>query len=56
MRLLRGKEISMILQNPTTSLNPVLKVGDQIAEVLQLHLGLDKRTLMLKLWICWQRP
>ena len=43
MRLLRGKEISMILQNPTTSLNPVLKVGDQIAEVLQLHLGLDKK-------------
>ena len=42
MRLLRGKEIAMILQNPTTSLNPVLKVGDQIAEVLQLHMGLDK--------------
>ena len=39
MRLLRGKEIAMILQNPTTSLNPVLKVGDQIAEVLQLHHG-----------------
>ena len=32
MRQLRGKEIAMILQNPTTSLNPVLKVGDQIAE------------------------
>lgn len=48
MRLLRGKEISMILQNPTTSLNPVLKVGDQIAEVLQLHLGLDKKEAKTK--------
>ncbi|MCX6676737.1 MAG: ABC transporter ATP-binding protein [Methanothrix sp.] len=48
MRLLRGKEIAMILQNPTTSLNPVLKVGDQIAEVLQLHMGLDKREAKAK--------
>ncbi len=43
MRLLRGKEIAMILQNPTTSLNPVIKVGDQIAEVIQLHMGLDRK-------------
>jgi peptide/nickel transport system ATP-binding protein len=43
MRLLRGREIAMILQNPTTSLNPVLKVGDQIAEVIRQHRGLDKR-------------
>ena len=43
MRRLRGKEIAMILQNPTTSLNPVLKIGDQIAEVISLHLGLGKR-------------
>ena len=43
MRKTRGKEIAMILQNPTTSLNPVLKVGDQIAEAIWLHQGLDKR-------------
>ena len=43
MRKIRGKEIAMILQNPTTSLNPVLKVGDQIAEAIQLHQGLAKR-------------
>ncbi|MEA3488163.1 MAG: ABC transporter ATP-binding protein [Euryarchaeota archaeon] len=43
MRTIRGKEIAMILQNPTTSLNPVLKVGNQIAEAIRLHQGLDKR-------------
>ena len=43
MRKIRGKEIAMILQNPTTSLNPVLKVGDQIAEAIRLHQGLNKR-------------
>ena len=43
MRKTRGKEIAMILQNPTTSLNPVLKVGDQIAEAIQLHQGLNKK-------------
>ena len=43
MRKIRGKEIAMILQNPTTSLNPVLKIGDQIAEAIQLHQGLNKK-------------
>ena len=37
MRLLRGETVSMIFQDPMTSLNPVLTVGDQIAEVLELH-------------------
>jgi peptide/nickel transport system ATP-binding protein len=48
MRLKRGKEIAMILQNPTTSLNPVLKIGDQIAEAIRLHQGLDKKDAKLK--------
>jgi len=37
MRLLRGEKMSMIFQDPMTSLNPILTVGDQIAEVVRLH-------------------
>ncbi len=40
MRDLRGNEISMIFQEPMTSLNPVLTIGQQIGETLQLHQGL----------------
>jgi peptide/nickel transport system ATP-binding protein len=43
MRKVRGEEIAMILQNPTTSLNPVFKVGEQIAEAIRLHQGLNKK-------------
>jgi peptide/nickel transport system ATP-binding protein len=41
MRAIRGNEISMVFQEPMTSLNPVLTVGRQIAETLELHQGLD---------------
>ena len=37
MRKIRGNEISMIFQDPMTALNPTIRIGDQIAEVIQLH-------------------
>ena len=43
LRDIRGNEISMIFQEPMTSLNPVYTVGEQIAEVLRAHQGLSKR-------------
>lgn len=46
MRSIRGNEISMIFQEPMTSLNPLLTVGLQIAEVVELHLGYDKKEAM----------
>jgi len=42
MRRVRGKEIVMILQNPTSALNPALTIGSQIEEVLRLDEGLDR--------------
>src|SRR5438309_3822789 len=43
MRAIRGNDISMIFQEPMTSLNPVLTVGRQIGETLRMHQGLDKQ-------------
>ena len=48
MRKIRGKEISMIFQEPMTSLNPVFTVGEQIAEAIRLHEGLGRRDAMAK--------
>ena len=41
---IRAEQISMIVQDPMTSLNPYMKIGEQLMEVLQLHKGYDKQT------------
>ncbi len=43
LRQVRGNEISMIFQEPMTSLNPVFKIGHQIAETVRIHQGLDRK-------------
>jgi peptide/nickel transport system ATP-binding protein len=48
MRQVRGNEISMIFQEPMTSLNPVLTIGRQIAEALTLHRGLSHRDALMR--------
>jgi oligopeptide transport system ATP-binding protein len=42
MRSVRGNKIAMIFQDPMTSLNPVLTIGKQVSEALELHLGMSK--------------
>ncbi|HBF39629.1 MAG TPA: peptide ABC transporter ATP-binding protein, partial [Firmicutes bacterium] len=48
MREIRGNKISMIFQEPMTSLNPVHRIGDQIAEAIILHQGLKPK-------IAWEK-
>jgi peptide/nickel transport system ATP-binding protein/oligopeptide transport system ATP-binding protein len=48
MRHIRGNRISMIFQEPMTSLNPVFKAGSQVAEAIRLHQGLPKRKALKK--------
>ncbi len=46
LRALRGKDISVVFQEPMSSLNPVFTVGEQIAEVLRIHLNMNARQAM----------
>jgi peptide/nickel transport system ATP-binding protein len=46
MRRIRSREIAIVFQEPMTSLNPVYTIGEQIAEVVRLHQGLNRREAM----------
>ena len=48
MRKVRGKDISMIFQDPMTSLNPIDKVGDQVAEIVRIHQHISRAEAALK--------
>jgi len=52
MRLFRGKEIGIMLQNPAQALNPVLTVGEQLAEIYRFHEGLREREAKEKPELC----
>ena len=52
MEGIRGSQVSMIFQDPMTSLNPVMTVGDQIAEVIQLHRETTRRRPLRRPWPC----
>ena len=48
MQKMRGNKLSMIFQEPMTSLNPVYTIGDQISEALRLHQGMSKKEALAK--------
>jgi len=48
MREVRGNEIGMVFQDPMTSLNPTMTIGDQIAETVRLHRGADRQTALAR--------
>ncbi len=48
MKTIRGNQISMIFQEPMTSLNPVLRIGEQLSESIRLHMKLDKKTALAR--------
>ena len=48
MQKIRGKSIAMIFQEPMSALNPVMTIGEQVAEVIKIHLGLKKEAIKEK--------
>ncbi len=55
LRRIRGKEIAMVFQEPMTSLNPTMRVGEQIAETIQSHRRIDKREAREMVWHLLQK-
>ncbi len=55
MRKVRGMKISMVFQDPMTSLNPVLTIGKQMKEVMKLHLKLKEQALEDRCKLGWNR-
>jgi len=55
LREIRGNDISMIFQEPMSSLNPVFRVGNQIQEVIMLHQKVDRRRARGQRWRCSSR-
>ena len=55
MRTIRGAKISMIFQDPMTSLHPFYKVGDQIAEAIRDHQNVSKKEASSRRWRCSRR-
>lgn len=51
----RGKSIAMVFQEPMTSLNPVMRIGDQIGEVLKIHTDLSRPRFDKKSLACWKK-
>ena len=55
MRSIRGNEISMIFQEPLTSLNPVFTIGRQITDILCMHQGMKRKEAYERRWRCSKR-
>jgi len=55
MRKVRGNDVSMIFQEPMTSLNPLFTIGDQIAEALLCHQAMSKAEARRRRSGCWKR-
>ena len=54
IRHVRGAQIGMVFQDPMTSLNPVLTIGRQLTEPLEMHLGMNKTQAASARSRCWR--
>ena len=52
---MRGSQIAMVYQDPMSALNPILRIGEQVAEVLRRHRGMTRAEATSARWHCWNR-